>query len=68
MPVERQVKKYRQRFGVNFTTTTFNNWIIRASELRLSPLIERLSSIQMNSGYICRERSEEMPSYNKKML
>ena len=52
MPLERQVKKYKKRFGVDFTSTTFSNWMIRASELRLKPLIEKLSSIQMNSGYI----------------
>ena len=52
MPLDRQVKKYRQRFGVEFTTTTFSNWMISTSELRLKPLIDRLSSIQINSGYI----------------
>lgn len=52
MPLERQVKKYRRRFGVEFTTTTFSNWMIKASQLRLQPLIERLSAIQMGSGYI----------------
>jgi transposase len=52
MPLDRQVKKYRQRFGVEFTTTTFSNWMIKTSELRLKPLMERLSAIQMNSGYI----------------
>ena len=30
MPLERQVKKYKQRFGVEFTTTTFSNWMIKA--------------------------------------
>ncbi len=52
MPLDRQVKKYKQRFGVEFTTTTFSNWMIRASQLRLQPLIDRLSVIQMRSGYI----------------
>jgi len=52
MPLERQVKKYRQRFGVDFTTATFSSWMIKASELRLQPLIDKLSVIQMNSGYI----------------
>jgi transposase len=52
MPLERQVKKYKQRFGVEFTTTTFSNWMIKASELRLQPLIDKLSAIQINSGYI----------------
>jgi len=52
MPLDRQVKKYKKRFGAEFTSTTFSNWIIRASELRLKPLIDKLSNIQMNSGYI----------------
>ena len=52
MPLDRQVKKYKKRFGVDFTSTTFSNWMIKTSELRLKPLIEKLSAIQMNSGYI----------------
>jgi transposase len=52
MPLDRQVKKYKKRFGVEFTSTTFSNWIIKASQLRLQPLIDRLNTIQMNSGYI----------------
>jgi len=52
MPLDRQVKKYKKRFGVEFTSTTFSNWMIKTSELRLKPLIEKLSAIQMNSGYI----------------
>jgi transposase len=52
MPLERQVKKYKKRFGVDFTSTTFSNWMIKTSELRLQPLINKLSVIQMNSGYI----------------
>ena len=52
MPLDRQVKKYRQRFGVEFTTTTFSNWMIQTSELRLKPLIEKLYTVQMNRGYI----------------
>lgn len=52
MPLDRQVKKYKERFGVEFTTTTFSSWMIKASELRLQPLIDRLSVIQMASGYI----------------
>ena len=52
MPLERQVKKYRQRFGVDFTTATFSSWMIKVSQLRLQPLIDKLSAIQINSGYI----------------
>lgn len=52
LPLERQVKIYKKRFGVNFTTTTFSNWMVKASQARLQPLIDKLHSIQMNSGYI----------------
>jgi len=52
LPLERQVKIYRTRFGVNFTTTTFSDWMIKTSQLRLEPLIQRLSFLQMQSQYI----------------
>jgi transposase len=52
MPLDRQVKKYKKRFGVDFTTTTFSNWMNKTSELRLQPLLEKLKTIQMDSGYI----------------
>jgi len=52
MPLDRQVKKYKKRFGVDFTTTTFSSWMIKASELRLQPLVDKLKTIQMGSGYI----------------
>ena len=52
MPLDRQVKKYKNRFGVDFTSTTFSSWMIKASELRLQALIDKLNTIQMSSGYI----------------
>ena len=52
MPLDRQVKKYKKRFGVDFTTTTFSNWMIKASELRLQAFVDRLSTIQKGCGYI----------------
>ena len=52
IPLERQAKKYKTRFGVEFTTTTLSNWMIKASQIRLQPLIDKLHSIQMNSNYI----------------
>ncbi len=52
LPLDRQVKIYKKRFGVNFTTTTFSNWMIKTSQLRLEPLIDKLSTIQLTSGYI----------------
>ncbi len=52
MPLDRQVKKYKKRFGIDFTTTTFSSWMIKTSQLRLQPLIDRLKAIQMGAGYI----------------
>ena len=52
MPLDRQVKKYKKRFGVDFTSTTFSSWMIRASQLRLEPFITRLRELQMSAGYI----------------
>jgi transposase len=52
LPLTRQAKIYKQRFGVNFTDTTFANWMIKCSELRLKPLVDRLHTLQMQSGYI----------------
>ena len=52
LPLERQAKIYKQRFGVAFTSSTFSEWIIKASQLRLEPLIDRLNAIQIQSSYI----------------
>ena len=52
LPLERQAKIYKQRFGVAFTSTTFSEWMIKASRLRLEPLIDRFHAIQIQSGYI----------------
>lgn len=52
LPLDRQANIYKKRFGIEFTTTTLSNWIIKASQLRLQPIIDKLSSIQMDSGYI----------------
>ena len=52
LPLDRQANIYKKRFGIKFTTTTLSNWMIRTSELRLQPLVDKLSTIQMKSGYI----------------
>jgi transposase len=52
LPLARQVKIYKKRLGVNFTTTTFSNWMIKTSQLRLKLLIDRFATTQMYSGYI----------------
>lgn len=60
LPLERQAKIYKQRFGVAFTSTTFSEWMIKASRLRLEPVIDRLNAIQMQSGYIQADDLEEV--------
>ena len=52
LPLHRQAAIYKKRFGVEFTTTTLSEWMIRTSKLCLQPLVDRLSKIQKNSGYI----------------
>ncbi len=52
LPLERQANIYKKRFGIEFTTTTLSNWMIKTSQLRLQPLIDKLSKMQMHSGYI----------------
>ena len=52
IPLDRQVKKYKKRFGVEFTSTTFSTWMNRTSKLRLQPVITRFKEIQMSSDYI----------------
>ena len=52
LPLTRQAKIFKQRFGVPFTDTTLSNWMIKASELRLTPLIKRLESYLMSCNYI----------------
>jgi transposase len=52
LPLVRQAKIYKHRFGVAFTDTTFSNWMIKASQLWLEPLMNRLHTLQLHSGYI----------------
>jgi len=52
LPLHRQANIYKKRFGIQFTTTTLSNWMIKTSQLRLQPLVDKLSKIQKNSGYI----------------
>lgn len=33
LPLYRQVKIYKSRFGIDFTTTIFAQWMIKTSEL-----------------------------------
>lgn len=52
LPLHRQVKIYSGRFGIEFTTTTFSNWIINASKFVLVPIINLLNEILLQSDYI----------------
>ena len=51
LPLYRQAKIYKNRFGVPFTDTTLSNWMIKASQ-RLTPLIERLKERLSQNDYI----------------
>lgn len=52
LPLYRQVKMYSSRFGIEFTTTTFSNWMIKAHQLLLTPMINLLNDKLLQSDYI----------------
>ena len=52
LPLYRQTKIFKNRFGVAFTTTTLSNWIIKSSKLVLEPFIQRLNEYMLKSDYI----------------
>lgn len=52
LPLYRQVKIYNSRFDGDFTTTTFSNWMIKASQLVLVYMINLLNEILIQSDYI----------------
>ena len=52
LPLYRQVKTYSSRFDIEFTTTTFSNWIINAHKLVLTPMINLLNNKLLQSDYI----------------
>jgi transposase len=52
LPLYRQAKIFKNRFGVAFTTTTLSNWIIKSSKLVLEPFIQRLNEYMLKSDYI----------------
>ena len=51
LPLYRQAKIYKNRFGVPFTDTTLSNWMIKASE-KLTPFMERLQERLLQNDYI----------------
>jgi len=52
LPLYRQVKTYSSRFGIEFTTTTFSNWIINAHKYVLKDIISLLNEELLQSDYI----------------
>jgi len=52
LPLHRQVKMYSSRFGIDFTTSTFSNWMINASQQVLTYMIVLLNEILNQSDYI----------------
>lgn len=52
LPLYRQVKIYNSRFDMDFTTTTFSNWMIKGYELVLIYMINLLNEILLQSDYI----------------
>ena len=52
LPLYRQVKIYNSRFEMDFTTTTFSNWMIKGYDLVLQYMILLLNEILLQSDYI----------------
>jgi transposase len=52
LPLYRQVKTYSSRFGIEFTATTFSNWIINAHRYVLKDMISLLNEKLLQSDYI----------------
>ena len=51
LPLYRQAKIFKNRFGVPFTDTTLSNWMINASE-KLKPFVELLKEKLLENSYI----------------
>ena len=51
LPLYRQAKIFKNRFGVPFTDTTLSNWMINASE-NLEPFMELLKGRLLENSYI----------------
>jgi len=52
LPLYRQVKIYNSRFNMDFTTTTFSNWMIKGYSLVIIYMINLLDEILLKSDYI----------------
>ena len=51
LPLYRQAKIFKHRFGVPFSDTTLSNWMIKASD-KLIPFIQRLKERLLSNEYI----------------
>ena len=51
LPLYRQAKIYKNRFGVPFTDTTLSNWMIKTSD-KLIPFMQRLKERLLQNDYI----------------
>jgi len=51
LPLYRQAKIYKNRFGVPFTDTTLSNWMIKAAQ-RLAPFMDLLLQRLLQNDYI----------------
>jgi len=51
LPLYRQAKIFKNRFGVPFTDTTLSNWMINASK-NLEPFVKRLKERLLENSYI----------------
>jgi transposase len=51
LPLHRQAKIYKKRFGVPFTDTTLSNWMINASN-NLEPFVKLLKEKLLENEYI----------------
>jgi transposase len=51
LPLYRQAKIYKNRFGVPFSDTTLSNWMIKGSD-KLNPFVQRLKEKLLENEYI----------------
>jgi len=51
LPLYRQAKIFKNRFGVPFSDTTLSNWMIKASD-KLKPFMQRLKERLLDNDYI----------------
>ena len=52
LPLYRQAKIYTKRFGIKFNSTTLSDWVIKAYNIAILPLLYLMQSILNKSEYI----------------